>query len=79
MSDKPVRPWDLFNKKMGRVDAKTYDERVSICRSCPELIKITFQCKKCGCFMKEKNKLASASCPLGKWDKISLEEVQTNE
>ena len=75
MSDKPVRPWDLFNKKMGRVDAKTYDKRIEICRSCPELIKLTFQCKKCGCFMKEKSKLIDAGCPLNKWDEISVEEV----
>lgn len=67
MSDKKVRPWDLFNKKMGRVDAETYDKRIDICKGCPELIKITFQCKKCGCLMKEKSKLADASCPLNKW------------
>ena len=75
MSDRPVRPWDLFNKKMRRVNSKNYDERIEICRGCPELIKLTFQCKKCGCFMKEKSKLADASCPIGKWDKINVEEV----
>lgn len=75
MTDRQVRPWDLFNKKMGRVDAKTYEERIEICKTCPELIKVTFQCKKCGCFMKEKSKLADASCPLSKWGKVNVEEV----
>jgi hypothetical protein len=75
VSDKPVRPWDLFNKKMDRVDSDTYDKRIETCKSCPELIKLTFQCKKCGCFMKEKTKLANASCPLNKWDKVNVKEV----
>ena len=28
-------------------------------------------CKKCGCFMKVKHKLAMASCPIGKWNKFN--------
>lgn len=79
MSEKKVRPWDLFNKKMGRVDNKTYQERVQICQTCPELIKSTFQCKKCGCFMKQKSKLADASCPLKKWDVHIIKEVSIDE
>lgn len=79
MSEKKVRPWDLFNKKMGRVDAETYNKRIEICKNCPELLKITFQCKRCGCLMKEKSKLADASCPLNKWHKVSIEEVPKNE
>lgn len=69
MSDnKKVRPWDLFNKEMGRVDSEIYKKRLEICKECPELIKVTFQCKKCGCLMKQKSKLSDASCPLKKWD-----------
>jgi hypothetical protein len=79
MADKNVRPWDLFNKKMGRVDSETYKKRIEICQACPELIKTTFQCKKCGCFMKQKNKLADASCPLNKWGKFKIEEVSRDE
>jgi hypothetical protein len=79
MSERQVRPWDLFNKKMGRVDNETYKKRLEICQTCPELIKTTFQCKKCGCFMKQKNKLADASCPLKKWGVHKIEEVSTNE
>lgn len=78
MSEKKVRPWDLFNKRVGRVDNETYKSRIEICEKCPELIKTTFQCKKCGCFMKQKSKLADASCPLKKWDKYEIEEVSNN-
>lgn len=78
MSDQ-VRPWDLFNKKKGRVDSETYKKRIEICSQCPELISKTFQCKKCGCFMKQKSKLSDASCPLNKWGKINNKEVPNNE
>jgi hypothetical protein len=43
------------------------DTRLSICKACPELIKLTTQCKKCGCFMSAKTKLEVAKCPIGKW------------
>ena len=79
MSDKKVRPWDMFNKKMGRVDSEIYKSRVEICQGCPELMKTTFQCKKCGCFMKQKAKLADASCPLEKWGVSNTKEVPLNE
>jgi hypothetical protein len=36
------------------------------------LIKLTSQCKKCGCFMEAKTKLPNAECPIGKWDKVSV-------
>jgi hypothetical protein len=41
-------------------------ERMAICRKCPELWKGKI-CKKCGCVMRLKVKLAIARCPLGKW------------
>lgn len=42
-------------------------DRAKICASCPELIKATWTCKKCGCFMKVKTRIAKSSCPLDKW------------
>jgi hypothetical protein len=42
-------------------------ERISTCQSCDRLDKETFRCRECGCFMKSKSQLASASCPLNKW------------
>lgn len=64
-----ARPWDLINPKSEWVDIETSNERYSICKGCPEFIKLTKQCKKCGCLMVAKTKLAKAECPLGKWQK----------
>ena len=41
--------------------------RMEICKTCPHLFAPTKQCKKCGCFMLIKTKLASQTCPIGKW------------
>lgn len=78
LSSNKVRPWDLFNKKMGRTNSETYKKRLEVCQSCPELIKLTFQCKKCGCLMKQKAKLEDATCPLNKWDEYKIKEVSDN-
>jgi hypothetical protein len=61
-----TRPWDMLDKTKytENILAK---ERLSICKKCPELIKLTTQCKKCGCVMKLKTKLEQAVCPIGKW------------
>lgn len=71
---KPVRPWDMFNKNMQRVEDKIHEERMSICLECPFLIKATKQCKKCGCFMEMKTKLADATCPERKWDAVVIDK-----
>lgn len=62
-----VSPLDLVNKNAPRASKEDAERRYSICKSCPELIKVTSQCKKCGCFMKAKVHLEKATCPLGKW------------
>lgn len=62
-----VRPWDLVNPNTEWATEEVTSERYSICQSCPELIKLTKQCKKCGCFMAAKTKLQKATCPIGKW------------
>lgn len=66
-TNKPVRPWDLFNAKKPKLSKEFQKERMDICLGCPELIKLTQTCKKCGCFMKAKTQLAEARCPIGKW------------
>jgi hypothetical protein len=71
-SNKKVRPWDIFNKNIEKVMPEQQDIRMEICKSCPELIQLTKTCKKCGCFMEAKTKLAHASCPLEKWPKIDI-------
>jgi hypothetical protein len=62
-----TRPWDLINPATEFVTDLVQDERYSICKSCPEFIDLTTQCKKCGCIMKLKTKLEKAVCPIGKW------------
>jgi hypothetical protein len=62
-----VRPWDFLNPNTEYVDETTSAERYNICKGCPEFINLSKQCKKCGCFMSAKTKLAAASCPIGRW------------
>jgi len=62
-----TRPWDLVNPETEWASDEVAEKRYSICKECPELIKLTKQCKKCGCFMAAKTKLEKATCPLGKW------------
>jgi len=60
------RPWDALNAE-NYTDAETAMNRMRICLDCPKLLKITKQCKECGCFMNLKTRLTNATCPLGKW------------
>lgn len=62
-----TRPWDFVKPSTQYVDASVSSQRYDTCLSCPELIKLTKQCKQCGCFMGLKTKLENATCPLGKW------------
>jgi hypothetical protein len=73
--DRPARPWDLFNRNLGRVSTQVADKRLEICKACPELLP-TGNCKKCGCFMSAKVKLPNAECPLHKWEqeRVSYKE-----
>jgi hypothetical protein len=70
--DRPARPWDLFNKNLGRVSDTIAEERMAICNGCEMLIQATKTCKECGCFMSAKTKLPNASCPLNKWDQVRV-------
>ncbi len=62
-----TRPWDIVNPSVSKSSEEESSRRYDICKSCPELIKLTSQCKKCGCFMKLKTTIEAAQCPLGKW------------
>lgn len=62
-----TRPWDFLNSNINQVSDEKQSMRFDICKGCPELIKLTKQCKKCGCFMVAKTKLEQATCPIGKW------------
>jgi hypothetical protein len=73
--NRPARPWDLFNKSIGRVETIIAQERFAICKECPQLLP-TGNCKECGCFMSQKTKLPNASCPLHKWEQVKINITQ---
>ena len=56
-------------KKVLLHDQDIIDKRWDECQNCEHLVKTTSQCKKCGCFMKLKHRIATVGCPIGKWDK----------
>ena len=62
-----TRPWDLLNPNTEYAEEAEAERRYSICKTCPELIDLTKQCKQCGCIMSLKSKLQHATCPLDKW------------
>lgn len=62
-----VTPLDLLNPATKKVSDSLAEDRLNICKTCPEFFSLTTQCKKCGCFMAAKTKLESAKCPLNKW------------
>lgn len=68
-----ARPWDLLNKNIEHVETELANTRLDICKACPEYIKATHQCKKCGCIMNLKVKLPHASCPLHKWEAVEVD------
>lgn len=67
MSERDAKPWDLLNPNIDRVAEDIAQSRMSICQSCEHFLKMTGQCKKCGCIMGLKTKLSNASCPVGNW------------
>ena len=66
-SVKNVKPWDILNTNKEKTPSNIAEARYEICLDCPFLIKMSKQCKKCGCFMAVKTKLMEAVCPIGKW------------
>lgn len=70
--NKNVKPWDIFNKNVERALPELAIARLDICKKCPEYIRLTHQCKKCGCIMNIKTKLIDATCPLNKWPDLNV-------
>jgi hypothetical protein len=46
-------------------------ERLDICNQCEHYDSTQQRCKQCGCFLEQKTKFSSASCPIDKWKKIN--------
>jgi len=70
-----TKPWDLLNPNEPRVDKKIAESRMSICNSCEHLIQIARMCSKCGCYMPAKTTLSNAECPIEKWKKEKVENI----
>jgi hypothetical protein len=51
-------------------------QRMEICRVCPELRPLLYQCKKCNCLMLGKTRLNESFCPLNKWGAVKEEEKE---
>ena len=49
-------------------DDAIISKRWDLCTGC-EFLTEKNKCLKCGCFMKVKTRVATASCPIGKWGK----------
>ena len=62
-----TRPWHMLDSSTQKASAEEAGRRYDICLSCDRLIKLTKQCKECGCIMVAKTKLENATCPLNKW------------
>lgn len=58
---------DLLAGKLILSEAELSTERLKVCAECPQMTKMTRQCKLCGCFLDLKTKVLAAHCPLEKW------------
>lgn len=52
---------------MPLVESEKYEERIKICRQCELYDRYQRRCRKCGCFMLFKARMATSSCPEDKW------------
>lgn len=72
-----TRPWDFLNPNTQYASKEKSEARLSICQQCPEFIKLTTQCKQCGCIMKAKTNLELAECPLNKWGEAEEDKMSS--
>lgn len=53
--------------------------RYAICQICPDFNPITKQCRKCGCFMVVKTRLASSTCKNDYWNDPNWRDKVSNK
>ena len=59
-----------WSKKGFEVSSKEESERrLNICKSCPLYENLRCKHADCGCFVNAKARVATESCPVGKWEK----------
>jgi hypothetical protein len=59
-----------------KVSDKIQKERFDICLGCEYFRPTSETCKVCGCFMKVKTWMANQKCPVNKWDRVELANVE---
>jgi hypothetical protein len=59
---------------MPSVTQEQYEERISTCHECPNLLKDTKQCGLCGCYIEQKASWQTAKCPdePSRWKPVSV-------
>ena len=60
----------MLDPNIEKVSDEIQVSRMDMCKDCPFLMKITKQCRKCGCHMPWKTQLPHATCPIGKWGAV---------
>lgn len=72
-------------EKLKDVIAKVGEERLAICKECPEhssnkkeyeTYRMDEHCTNCGCTLSAKTKCLSCSCPLSKWKEVMTEKQE---
>lgn len=58
---------DVLAGKLRLSEEELATERLKVCAECPQMTKLTRQCKLCGCFLDLKVKVLNAHCPIDKW------------
>ncbi|MGF1760971.1 DUF6171 family protein [Photobacterium sagamiensis] len=56
-----------------KVDEKTYQERMEICKGCDKLLDAL--CRACGCYVELRGVMRKNSCPYRKWLAVETECV----
>jgi hypothetical protein len=66
----------------GRADNQTIIDRQAICAECERGGEhknsrgTPFKCLECGCYVPAKTRLASESCPIGKWSAVNGDALE---
>lgn len=61
---KAIVRYILFGK---RVLFNDYVYRLTVCKTCNNVDKDNWSCKKCGCYLDKKAKMNTENCPDDKW------------
>jgi hypothetical protein len=78
MTENKKRPWDIYKENSKKVSLTFAEERMNICKSCEHFTKNLGACNLCGCLMVEKTKNVETSCPINKWQSITIKYKEEN-